>query len=76
MKGISDEDLMQILEEEVGTAPVSIRVADNPNRSQGLAFADFSTPEEANKVRAPGSLLCMRFVLRGQERKCNGSRRP
>lgn len=50
MKGVPESDLMQLLEEEVGTAPLSVRIADHPSRNQGLAFADFATHEEAQKV--------------------------
>lgn len=38
-----------IFEEAVGTAPVRVNVA--PNRTRGLAFAKFETPELAEKVR-------------------------
>ena len=52
LKDISEGDFKQFLEEETGVAPVSVKVMpDNPIRNQnGLAFADFETPEDAQKV--------------------------
>lgn len=51
MKGFPESDLMQLFEEGVGSSPVHIKIVDNPNRGQGLAFVKFATPEEAKKVR-------------------------
>lgn len=50
MKGFPESDLMQLFEEGVGSSPVHIKIVDNPNRGQGLAFVKFATPEEAKKA--------------------------
>lgn len=43
--------MVAIFEEAVGAAPVEVKIIENPNRSRGLAFIKFETPDLARAVR-------------------------
>ncbi|CAM9776930.1 unnamed protein product, partial [Ectocarpus fasciculatus] len=47
LQGFPRSELVSIFEEAVGAAPVEVNIIENPNRSRGLAFIKFETPELA-----------------------------
>lgn len=51
LQGFSQSDIEAIFEEAVGAPPLEVSVIDNPNRTRGLAFVKFDTPELARAVR-------------------------
>ncbi|CAN0195523.1 unnamed protein product [Pylaiella littoralis] len=47
LQGVPENRVFAIFEEAVGIAPLSVKVIENPNRTRGLAFVTFETPEQA-----------------------------
>lgn len=61
VRGMTEDMLIEILERELGTAPISIRISEREERNYGVAFVEFERPESAQKVRvAPTNLLVER----------------
>lgn len=50
LQGFPKSDIEAIFEEAVGTAPIEVKVIENPNRTRGTAFVKFDTPELARAV--------------------------
>eukprot|EP00752_Nemacystus_decipiens_P002808 g2620.t1 len=48
----SESDIATIFEDAMGARPEKVDVIDNPNRSRGLAFVTFETPELARAALA------------------------
>lgn len=51
LQGFAQNDIAAIFEEAVGAAPVEVKIVENPNRTRGLSFITFDTPELARAVR-------------------------
>ncbi|CAB1117071.1 unnamed protein product [Ectocarpus sp. CCAP 1310/34] len=47
LHGFPEGEVVAIFEEAVGAAPVEVNIIENPNRSRGLAFVKFETPDLA-----------------------------
>eukprot|EP00903_Cladosiphon_okamuranus_P019484 g17917.t1 len=52
LQGFPEGDITAIFEEAVGVAPVEVNIIENPNRTRGMAFVKFETPELARAALA------------------------
>lgn len=62
MRGIREEDIIEVMQREVGVAPRSVRIREHPERSTSVAYCRFESPELAEKVRAVSGRISGKFA--------------